>query len=189
MRKIAKSSILFSTQFFEVTVITQFSVFFTGTCSRIHSKWILNDRKLLVQKNLIYDKTHHFKVNPCVFYYPEAMEWIIFCGLQLSSHTPYLESGNYQDPGSETIPLEPHLRHSTGGVMLSETEVFFSFTFMCPSFRALSCLLTCFTAHFPLSHAVFILQLIPNISDIRCHLTRLLLHVNYGMHTSCFRRT
>ena len=41
--------------------------YFTGTCNRIHSKWILNDRKLLVQKNLIYDKTHHFKVNPVSF--------------------------------------------------------------------------------------------------------------------------
>ena len=40
--------------------------YFIGTCSRIHSKWILNDRKLLVQ-NLIYDKTHHFKVNPVSF--------------------------------------------------------------------------------------------------------------------------
>lgn len=81
MRKIAKSAILFSAQFFPWGHSDTRASAFYGTRNRILSKWILNDQKLLDQKNSIYNKICHFKVN-FIFFLPRGCEWTISCGLQ-----------------------------------------------------------------------------------------------------------
>lgn len=81
MRKIAKPAVLFSAQFSPQGHSDTPASAFYGTRNRILSKWILNDQKLLDQKNSIYNKICHFKVN-FIFFLPRGCEWTISCGLQ-----------------------------------------------------------------------------------------------------------
>lgn len=81
MRKIAKPAVLFSAQFSPQGHSDTPASAFYGTHNRILSKWILNDQKLLDQKNSIYNKICHFKVN-FIFFLPRGCEWTISCGLQ-----------------------------------------------------------------------------------------------------------
>lgn len=81
MRKIAKPAVLFSAQFSPQGRSDTPASAFYGTHNRILSKWILNDQKLLDQKNSIYNKICHFKVN-FIFFLPRGWEWTISCGLQ-----------------------------------------------------------------------------------------------------------
>lgn len=67
MRNKGTSSILFCAQFVLRLQWSPEFQHFMRTCRRIRSKWILNDQKPLDQKNSIYNKIHHFKVNSIPF--------------------------------------------------------------------------------------------------------------------------
>lgn len=64
----------------EVTVILRL-LHFMALAIGYFSKWILNDQKLLDQKNSIYNKICHFKVN-FIFFLPRGCEWTISSRLQ-----------------------------------------------------------------------------------------------------------